>query len=177
MTPFVGTHIKKPFYNLCAYQKSGVPMFEEPSQSNRQTKSQAPLKIAESQNGRVVVAESTRKRKGKTMVKRDLNVEKANEVKELVETRAQFQHMMTYFCANLGIPQPPLRGSGDQAENHPKPGPTMVELPQPTQSGRGEPSQCSRRPALTRLQNPTQEPPRSHQSDKRLTISNTAEAP
>lgn len=66
------------------------------------------MDIAESHNGRSMVADSTRRRKGKAVaVKRDLDVEKVKKINELAETKTQFQHMMDYLCTTVGIPPPP----------------------------------------------------------------------
>lgn len=49
------------------------------------------MNIAESHNVRSMVAKSAQQRKGKAMAEeRDLDLEKAKEVKELAESRVQF---------------------------------------------------------------------------------------
>ncbi|KAJ4715113.1 Retrotransposon gag domain-containing protein [Melia azedarach] len=90
---------------------------------------------AESQNVRALDPGPSRKGKEKAATSRDVEAEKAKEVRELAETRSQFQHVIKYLCDNLSIPPPPPRNLASRLGSQLRSNPAHVEPSTPSQQG------------------------------------------
>lgn len=150
-----------------APRRYGRELTRESSHSNHSSRSQAHLEYTESQNRGENTTNLTRRKKDKAIAHWDLDDEKAREIRELVKTRAHFEHMMSHLYKNLHIPPSPQEQPEDQVENH--------HRNNHTQADHGELSQHGKILGSIQLKEHAQEPPRSHHSDRRSTASNKVE--
>ncbi|KAJ4706617.1 Retrotransposon gag domain-containing protein [Melia azedarach] len=111
----------------------------EPGQSNRPPPTPPQDEYAESQNMRGLDPGPSRKGKEKATTSRDMEAEKAKEVREQAETRSQFQHVMKYLSDNLGIPPPPPRNLANRLGSQLRSDPAHEEMRE-LRSNKGEPS-------------------------------------
>ncbi|KAJ4705024.1 Retrovirus-related Pol polyprotein from transposon opus [Melia azedarach] len=178
VAPSVGIQNERSRYNLRARQRSQMPNSEaprgsrrevtrEPGQSNRPPPASPQDEYAESQNVRALDPGPSRKGKEKAATSRDVEAEKAKEVRELAETRSQFQHVIKYLCDNLGIPPPPPRNLASWLGSQLRSNPAHVEPSTPSQQGA--------QMRLSQLRANVHDQPRSHRSDHRSTASNRPE--
>ncbi|KAJ4724401.1 Retrovirus-related Pol polyprotein from transposon opus [Melia azedarach] len=139
----------------------------DPGQSSRPPPAPPQDEYAESQNVRALDPGPSRKGKEKAATNRDVEAEKAKEVRELAETRSQFQHVIKYLCDNLGIPPPPSRNLASRLGSQLRSNPAHVEPSTPS----GQDAQMR----LSQLRANVHDQPRSHRSDHRSTASNRPE--
>lgn len=128
---------------------------------------------------RSIVADSARRRKGKAVTTdRDLDVEKFREINELIETKAQFQHMIDYLCATLGISLPPPQQlcTENQVNSFPRQEPNRIDQHEVHRVNLGSPSQCKKHLETTRVKESIREAPQSHCSKGRSMTNNRVEA-
>ncbi|KAJ4713136.1 Retrovirus-related Pol polyprotein from transposon 17.6 [Melia azedarach] len=174
----VGNQNERSRYNLRTRQRSQMPNSEaprrprrevtrEPGQSSRPPPAPPQDKYAESQNVRALDQGPSRKGKEKAATSRDVEAKKAKEVRELAETRSQFQHVIKYLCDNLGIPPPPPRNLASRLGSQLRSNPAHVEPSTPSQQGA--------QMRLSQLRANVHDQPRSHRSDHRSTASNRPE--
>lgn len=94
-------------------------------------------------------------------MERDMNVGMVKEINELAETKAQFQHMMDYFCTTLGISPPPPQQlcPRNQIDSLFRQKAIRIDQHNFHQVGLCGPSHHSKRRETTKVKDPTQEPP------------------
>ncbi|KAJ4710180.1 Beta-porphyranase [Melia azedarach] len=153
--------------NFEAPRGSRREVTREPGQSSRPPPAPPQDEYAESQNVRALDPGPSRKGKEKAATSRDVEAEKAKEVKELAETKSQFQHVIKYLCDNLGIPPPPPRNLASRLRSQLRSNPAHVEPSTPSQQGA--------QMRLSQLRANVHDQPRSHRSDHRSTASNRPE--
>ncbi|KAJ4715162.1 Retrovirus-related Pol polyprotein from transposon opus [Melia azedarach] len=153
--------------NSEALRGSRREVTREPGQSSHPPLALPQDEYAESQNVRALDPGPSRKGKEKAATNRDVEAEKAKEVRELAETRSQFQHVIKYLCDNLGIPPPPPRNLASRLGSQLRSNPAHVEPSTPSQQGA--------QMRLSQLRANVHDQPRSHRSDHRSTASNRPE--
>ncbi|KAJ4724780.1 Fatty acyl-CoA reductase [Melia azedarach] len=146
VAPSMGNQNERSRYNLRTHYRSQMPNSEaprgsrrevtrEPGQSSHPPPASPKDEYAKSQNVRALDPGPSRKGKEKAATSRDVEAEKAKEVRELAETRSQFQHMMKYLCDNLGISPPPPRNLVNRLGSQLRSNPAQVEPSTPSQQG------------------------------------------